>query len=448
MSICSDIISFALKSGAEQCESIFCAKKITTIRITDSEIVEIKESYEKSIGTRLVMNKKICSAQSAIMDPRSLVEEALHVAKNLAQKEFWTSFPENIRDIHIEKTNDQKIWNLDAAKISQIAQTMIDAASHQKISRISGSLNVVCDDFQIQNTSGLFKSEKSTYIAGGINAEADIKIPVSGIGQANSRTLNSFEPARIGSDAAKMCSDSTNPSNAENLTTSIVFDPLAVGELLFFVLGPNFNLKTFSEKKSCFSNKGDKIAIEDLNIDDNPHISDNLGAKSFDDEGVPTRINQLIKNGIFENTYSDTYNAVKEKSTSSGNASRSGVPLGRSASPITFSSPHNLTISSGNQDREEIIKDTKNGILIGRLWYTYAVNPIRGDFSCTARNGVFQIRNGQLTPIKSVRIIHNLPNLLQNISAIGNNSTTVLPWAGSPVTCPTIRCEGISVVPI
>jgi PmbA protein len=170
-----------------------------------------------------------------------------------------------------------------------------------------------------------------------------------------------------------------------------------------------------------------------------------LGAKTFDDEGVPTRPNHYIKNGIFENTYSDTYNAFKENTTSSGNACRFGVPLGRATDPIPVCAPHNLTISSGDQTQDEIIKDTKDGILVGRLWYTYPVNPIKGDFSCTARSGIFEIKNGTVFPIKSVRIIHNLPILLQNISAIGNNSKVVLPWAGLPVTCPTIKCDGIFV---
>ena len=135
----------------------------------------------------------------------------------------------------------------------------------------------------------------------------------------------------------------------------------------------------------------------------------------------------------------------RSKTTSSGNACRLGIPLGRSADPIPVSAPHNLSMSSGSQTRDEIIKNTKNGILVGRLWYTYPVNPIKGDFSCTARSGIFQIKNGEIEPIKPVRIIHNLPTLLQNISAIGNNVKTILPWAGMPVTCPTIRVDGITV---
>lgn len=449
MSVCDDVISHALKSGVDECESVFCAKKIITIRITDSEIAEIKENYERTIGIRLVTDKKISSSQSTVLDPAKIVEDAKHGAKNLTRREFWKSFPSDSKTTPIAKTNDQKLWNMDSSGAAELAQIMIDSSTHDIISRISGSLNLVCDDFEIKNTSGLAKSEKSTYISGIINADSEQGTPVSGIGQASARTLDGFEPGKIGSDAAQMCVNSVNPTSCQAQTTSIIFEPLAVGELLFFVFGPNFSLKTCSEKKSCFSEKiGNKIAIDELNLTDNPHSPDSLGAKSFDDEGVPTKTSHYIRNGIFGDTYSDTYNALKEKTTSSGNACRLGVPLGRSTDPIPVSAPHNLTLEPGSITRDEIIQNTKNGILVSRLWYTYPVNPIKGDFSCTARSGIWTIKDGQMYPAKSVRIIHNLPVLLQNISAIANNSKTVLPWAAMPVTCPTIRCDGITISPI
>lgn len=448
MSVCSDVISFAQKLGADECESVFCTKKIITIRITDSEIAEIKENHERSVGIRIIKDKKISSAQSTILDAEKLVQDALVAAKNLAPREFWAGFATNSKTTPVEKTNDPRIWLLDSADASQIAQAMIDAAIHDKINRISGSLNIVCENFEIQNTASLHKTEKATYISGLINADSDNGILVSGIGQANSRTLESFNPSKIGTDAAQMCVDSANPGTIAAQTTSIIFDPLAVGELLFFVLGPNFNLKTYSDKKSCFPKIGAKIAIDDLNVVDDPHMPNSLGAKSFDDEGIPTGVTHFIKNGIFDSTYSDLYNTYKENAKTSANACRPGIPLGRSASPIPISAPHNLCIIAGKQSRDEMIKNTKNGILVGRLWYTYPVNPIKGDFSCTARSGIFQVKDGHLKPIKSIRIIHNLPILLQNVSAIGNDSKTVLPWAGMPVTCPTIRCENIPIVPI
>ena len=96
-----------------------------------------------------------------------------------------------------------------------------------------------------------------------------------------------------------------------------------------------------------------------------------------------------------------------------------------------------------------MIKETKHGLLVGRLWYTYAVNPIKGDFSCTARSGIRIIKNGEIIgPGRSVRIIHNLPTMMKNISAIGKNSRNVIQWASLPSITPSLKAEDISVSPI
>jgi PmbA protein len=93
-----------------------------------------------------------------------------------------------------------------------------------------------------------------------------------------------------------------------------------------------------------------------------------------------------------------------------------------------------------------MIKDTKHGLLVGRLWYTYAVNPIKGDFSCTARSGIRIIENGKIKgPGRSVRIIHNLPTMIKNISEIGNNQKNVIQWASLPSIVPSIKAENIMV---
>ena len=146
----------------------------------------------------------------------------------------------------------------------------------------------------------------------------------------------------------------------------------------------------------------------------------------------------MIEKGIFKNTYSNLFDSFKETKQSTGNASRPGSPTGRSAEPIPVSTPHNLKVVSGDQSQEEMIKETKHGLLVGRLWYTYAVNPIKGDFSCTARSGIRIIENGEIKgPGKSVRIIHNLPMMMKNISTIGNNQKNIIQWASLPSITPS-----------
>ncbi|MGQ0772720.1 MAG: TldD/PmbA family protein [Nitrososphaerota archaeon] len=451
MSVCSDIISYAKKLRIDECESIFCTKRILTVRITDSEIAEIKENFDRMVGVRLIHEKRISSLQSNVLEPTKIVDSALKSTQSLTPRDFWKSFPFDAKTNAVEKTNDAELWRLDSTQAGEIAQEMINSASHKMVSSISGSLNIVCEEFELANSNQLQRHENATYIAGIINADSEAgSTPVSGIGQASSRMLADFDAKSVGSEAARMCVDSINQQSCEYERTSIVFEPLAVGEILYFVFGPNFFLKTYSEGRSCFSEKiGTKIAVEEFNLSDDPHIPNGLGSKAFDDEGTPTRKTQFIQDGVFQKTYSDSYNAFKEGTVSSGNACRPGSPLGRSSDPIPFAAPHNLTIGAGKSSRDDLIKDTKNGILVSRLWYTYPVNPIRGDFSCTARSGIWIIQNGELkNPAKPVRIIHNLPILVQNISSIANNLRTVLPWAAMPVTAPTIRCKDISINPI
>ena len=325
---------------------------------------------------------------------------------------------------------------------------MINSANNDKVNTITGSLHIVSEKFELMNSNGLDFSDKATYISGIINAESEIgETPVSGIGHACGRTFSNFSPEQIGRDAKTMCIESINPQKIDSDAYSIIFEPYSVGELLAFVVASNFNFKTFREKKSCFSNSYEKeIAVKELNLVDDPHIPEGIGTKSIDDEGINTKKQNLIENGVFKNMFSNLFDSYKEENQSTGNAARPGSPMGRSSEPIPISSPHNLKIVSGDYSQEEMIKETKHGLLVGRLWYTYAVNPIKGDFSCTARSGIRIIENGEISgPGKSVRIIHSLPNMLKNISAIGNNQRNVIQWASLPSITPSLKAENIAV---
>ena len=367
----------------------------------------------------------------------------------LKPRKFWRGLPDKKEITQLEGTFDKKLKQISGSQATDIAQNMINSSENKKIDTITGSLNIVYEDFELSNSNGLNFNNESTYISGIINAESEQStLAVSGIGHACGRTLSKFSPEQIGQDAKNMCINSINPQKINSDRYSIIFDPYSVGELLAFVVASNFNFKTFKEKKSCFSNNfKDKISVNEFNLTDNPHIPEGIGTKSIDDEGTKTKKINLIQNGIFKNVFSNLYDSYKEgEEKSSGNAIRMGSPMGRSAEPIPISAPHNLVVTPGNSSQEDMIKDTKHGLLVGRLWYTYAVNPIKGDFSCTARSGIQIIENGEIVgPGKSVRIVHNLPKMLKNISDIGKNQKRVMQWASLPSITPSIKVENISV---
>ena len=450
MSALEKAIIHSKNIGIDECEVVVVKKNITTVRITDSEIVEIKQNFDKNYGIRIIHQKKITSIQTTnkenILDS---IENGLKTTLKLRPREFWKGLPEKKEFTQLEGTFDKKLKQISGSKATDIAQNMINSSENKKIDTITGSLNIVYENFELSNSNELNFNNESTYISGIINAESEHStLPVSGIGHACGRTLSKFSPEQIGLDAKNMCIDSINPQKINSEKYSIIFDPYSVGELLAFVVAANFNFKTFKEKKSCFSNNfKNKISTEEFNLTDDPHIPEGIGTKSIDDEGIKTEKIKLIENGIFKNSFSNLYDSYKEgEKESSGNAIRMGSPMGRSAEPIPISAPHNLTITQGSSSQEDMIKDTKHGLLVGRLWYTYAVNPIKGDFSCTARSGIRIIKNGKIVgPGKSVRIVHNLPTLLKNISDIGNDQRRVMQWASLPSITPSIKVEDIAV---
>ena len=450
MSALEKAIIHSKNIGIDECEVVVVKKNITTVRITDSEIVEIKQNFDKNYGVRIIHQKKITSIQTTnkenILDS---IENGLKTTLKLKPREFWKGLPEKKEFTQLEGTFDKKLKQISGSKATDIAQNMINSSENKKIDTITGSLNIVYENFELSNSNELNFNNESTYISGIINAESEHStLPVSGIGHACGRTLSKFSPEQIGLDAKNMCIDAINPQKINSEKYSIIFEPYSVGELLAFVVAANFNFKTFKERKSCFSNNfKNKISTEEFNLTDDPHIPEGIGTKSIDDEGIKTEKIKLIENGIFKNSFSNLYDSYKEgEKESSGNAIRMGSPMGRSAEPIPISAPHNLTITQGSSSQEDMIKDTKHGLLVGRLWYTYAVNPIKGDFSCTARSGIRIIENGKIKgPGKSVRIVHNLPTLLKNISDIGNDQRRVMQWASLPSITPSIKVEGIAV---
>ena len=449
MSALEKALGHSKKIGIDECDIIRVKKKITTVRITDSKIAEIKQNFDESFGIRLIQDKKIASMETTNEEEiEQTIDNAFKSLSNLKSREFWKGLPYKVEHRMLDGTFDEKLDQISSSKSMDIAQSMVNSANNDKINTITGSLNTVSENFELMNSNGLDFKNKATYISGIINAESEQgTIPVSGIGHTSGRTLTNFSAEQIGMDAKTMCVESINPQKIDSDTYSIIFEPYSVGELLAFVVAANFNFKSFKEKKSCFSNSFEKeIAVEQLSLIDDPHIPEGIGTKPVDDEGVQTSKRSLIENGIFRNTYSNLFDSYKEGEESTGNASRPGSPMGRSTEPIPMSAPHNLKVMSGEQSQEEMIKETKKGILVGRLWYTYAVNPIRGDFSCTARSGIKIIKNGEITsPGKSMRIIHNLPTMMKNISAIGNNQKKVIQWASLPSITPSIKAENISV---
>ena len=191
MSALEKALTQSKKFDIDECEAVRIQKKVTTVRITDSEIAEIKQNFDENYGIRLINKKRTSSFQTTEeSNIEKLMMNALEQSSNLKPREFWKGLPYKKPSQNSEKTFDFSLDEISSSKITEIAQEMIDSAKHNKINTITGSLNIVSERFELQNSLGLRLEDKATYISGIINAESEEgELPVSGIGHACGRTL-------------------------------------------------------------------------------------------------------------------------------------------------------------------------------------------------------------------------------------------------------------------
>lgn len=434
-----EIVDLALKRSDES-EAYLTDREVITIRIVNKRILEAKGVNEKSLAIRSIKDKQISIVNTSLLD-RKHIDKCLDNSIAVDKHEEWKGFPTK-RDIKPFNGYDKALATLSIEDYTSIAEDIINT----NIDNLSGSIHLVRENISLANSNSLELHDKATYIIANITAYQGSS---SGVGFNASRSLKHFDAKEAVEEAVSMAIRSVDAKRCDEDTYSIIFEPYAFGELLSFVFAYNFNGKMYRDKRSCLYNRlEEKVAVDNFTLYDDPRIEDGLGSKPFDDEGIETHTTKLIEDGIFKNIIYDLFYAYKDNTNSTGNGLRLGYPIGRTAdTPIP--SLHNIVVEKGDYSNDEIVKDTRKGLLIGRLWYTYPVNPEQGDFSCTARSGIFLIEDGEMKhPCKMVRIINNLKHLMLNISAIGNERKQVLQWHSTPCMTPTVRVDNIRVMPV
>ena len=127
---------------------------------------------------------------------------------------------------------------------------------------------------------------------------------------------------------------------------------------------------------------------------------------AFDGEGVASRRNNVIENGVLKGFLYDSYTAGKDGRMSTGNAVRLGY------SDVPRLGLRNLIVSS--EHAFDLEAETK-GMLVNGFIGAHTANPISGDFSVEARNSFFVAPNEEPRPISSMMLAGNIFDLLKDM---------------------------------
>ncbi|MCR4562798.1 MAG: TldD/PmbA family protein [Bacilli bacterium] len=197
---------------------------------------------------------------------------------------------------------------------------------------------------------------------------------------------------------------------------------------------------------SCFSGCiGQQIASPLVSAYDDGTIPNEWGSNNLDDEGVPTKKNMLIKDGICVGFMVDRLNGRRLGMEPNGTARRQSFHY----EPTSRMS--NTYIAAGKDDPEQIIKDTKLGVYVTNFGGG-SVNPATGEFNFSASEA-YIIRDGKVCePVRGCTLIGTGKDVLMNIDRVGKDLALGQGMCGAasgyiPVDVgqPTIRLKEITV---
>ena len=185
----------------------------------------------------------------------------------------------------------------------------------------------------------------------------------------------------------------------------VIFSPSVLKEAINPVIGTHALGEAHAEKISRF-NIGDVVASENITIIDDGLLEGGLSSNSWDSEGNPHQLTEVIKNGVFQNRLYDQMYAMLEKKQSTGNARRA-------ESGTVVNGISNFKIFPGDISFNEMVSDIKEGYYIEQFSW---LNPdaVSGNFGAEIRNGYY-IKNGEFKyPIKLGNISGNVLEMVKN----------------------------------
>ncbi len=134
-----------------------------------------------------------------------------------------------------------------------------------------------------------------------------------------------------------------------------------------------------------------------------PHLLGALGSSPFDGEGVPTRNNVLVEQGVLQQYVLGSYSARRLGLKTTANAD--GV--------------HNLTIDPNHGNLHDLLKTMDKGLLVTELM-GQGVNGLTGDYSRGASG--YWVENGMIQyPVEEITIAGNLKDMFRQIVAVGED---------------------------
>ena len=390
------------------------------------------------------------------------VIEALAKAKrNRVYDPGFKTLPESAGKPVLADYHDKRVMEISEKESVTLGWRTLDGAlktlrdgGHKKTIIIGGDVTILRERMAIKTTKGIDDFDETTSLTANITAMIENK-NVKGTGWSMDTHLATFKPEAAGREAAESAMRTIGGRKIRSGKHNVIFGNQPLTDITSNILIPSLDLSSAYASNTPFLGKlGQGVASSNLNIYDDGSIEGEIGSKKTTCEGVPTGRTGLITKGILTGFLANNYYAQKFRSNLYNPIPRNGLRYsanGRDYKNKTGIYPTNVVIEGDRGGtRDSLLKQVSNGVYIGRIWYTYAINGLAmGDFTSTIIADSFLIKDGKIaSPLKpnTIRINTNIKQILNNIIGITKKKRSTLVWGSREVViAPEIAVSNVQL---
>jgi PmbA protein len=399
------VLDIALEeSKADETELVLSSQELALSRITHNVIHENLVERDRNLNVRAVVGNRVGVASTNALDRdgiRIAVARAIEIARVSPVDQEFPGLPSaGPATQPMEWAYDAPTAALTADQRAAAVAAIVRVMASHKLTA-AGYVSTGNSSIAIANSKGVRQFFRSTDSAINIKAMGDDS---SGYAEGYSRRFADLDASALGEKAAKRAIAGRNPGSVDPGEYTVILEPPAFREYLVYLSWTGFGAMPFSEGASFMTGHiGERIIGNNVTIDDD--FAHPAGAgMPFDFEGVPRQPVPLIDQGIARGVVYDSYYAAKMKHANTGHA----LPAPNTVGPL----PLNIVVKPGAKSADELVRDTKRGLLVCRTWYIRLVDKLQTIITGMTRDGFFLIEDGE--------VVRGLRNMRFNESIIGS----------------------------
>lgn len=373
----------------------YARNTVTTSGIASDTTLIAQSNFGKKMGTATINEFDDASLRKVVRRSEELAKlapENPEFVEVLGPQEYLTS-----------KTYFQSTANITPEYRAQAAANSIKPSKEKNLVA-AGFLEDGVSFQSMINSAGLFAYHESTRVDFTITIRtADSK--GSGYAIRDYNDADKLDTAKTSQIAIGKAIMSKDARAIEPGKYTVVLEPAASIGLLQNMVR-NMNARRADEGRSFFSKEGggtklgEKIVDERINMYSDP-TNPEVPVSPWSGDGRRRERTSWIENGVVKNLFYSRYWAQNK-----------GVKA------IPF--PANGIMEGGDASTEDLIADTKRGILVTRTWYIRTVDPQTLLYTGLTRDGTFFIENGKIVyPVKNFRWNESPIIMLNNLEALG-----------------------------